>query len=138
MHCNLIKEKFLYLLIVVQLQNQCSRLCTFIFCPFTSIILILLKLNMSSHCIQGRGGEELSTELSVALQRCLLGGKSGAGLYSQQCMTSSTNLLCHVCFLICHFTLYPLIMHCFYGLLLFKLIMKWLNLSQGLELIYHL
>ncbi|KAF9669627.1 hypothetical protein SADUNF_Sadunf14G0127000 [Salix dunnii] len=27
----------------------------------------------------GRGGEELSTELSVALQRCLLGGKSGAG-----------------------------------------------------------
>ncbi|OVA20159.1 Exoribonuclease [Macleaya cordata] len=28
---------------------------------------------------QGRGGEELSTELSVALQRSLLGGKSGAG-----------------------------------------------------------
>ncbi|XVF75586.1 hypothetical protein PTKIN_Ptkin13bG0198800 [Pterospermum kingtungense] len=28
---------------------------------------------------EGRGGEELSTELSVALQRCLLGGKSGAG-----------------------------------------------------------
>lgn len=28
---------------------------------------------------QGRGGEELSTELSSALQRCLLGGKSGAG-----------------------------------------------------------
>ncbi|KAK3421066.1 hypothetical protein EUGRSUZ_G01770 [Eucalyptus grandis] len=28
---------------------------------------------------QGRGGEELSTELSVALQRCLLGGKSAAG-----------------------------------------------------------
>nr|POE73543.1 gdsl esterase/lipase [Quercus suber] len=27
----------------------------------------------------GRGGEELSTELSVALQRSLLGGKSGAG-----------------------------------------------------------
>ncbi|XP_020274816.1 putative exosome complex exonuclease RRP42 isoform X2 [Asparagus officinalis] len=26
-----------------------------------------------------RGGEELSTELSLALQRCLLGGKSGAG-----------------------------------------------------------
>ncbi|KAK9929126.1 hypothetical protein M0R45_026234 [Rubus argutus] len=28
---------------------------------------------------EGRGGEELSTELSVALQRCLLGGKSGSG-----------------------------------------------------------
>ncbi|XP_015900774.1 uncharacterized protein LOC107433900 isoform X2 [Ziziphus jujuba] len=28
---------------------------------------------------EGRGGEELSMELSVALQRCLLGGKSGAG-----------------------------------------------------------
>ncbi|KAM7503771.1 hypothetical protein LguiB_002675 [Lonicera macranthoides] len=28
---------------------------------------------------EGRGGEELSTELSAALQRCLLGGKSGAG-----------------------------------------------------------
>lgn len=29
--------------------------------------------------LQGRGGEELSSELSSALQRCLLGGKSGAG-----------------------------------------------------------
>lgn len=29
--------------------------------------------------MQGRGGEELSTELSGALQHCLLGGKSGAG-----------------------------------------------------------
>ncbi|XAR55267.1 hypothetical protein NMG60_11035296 [Bertholletia excelsa] len=28
---------------------------------------------------EGRGGEELSAELSGALQRCLLGGKSGAG-----------------------------------------------------------
>lgn len=28
---------------------------------------------------EGRGGDELSTELSVSLQRCLLGGKSGAG-----------------------------------------------------------
>ncbi|GLT27448.1 hypothetical protein SLA2020_024450 [Shorea laevis] len=28
---------------------------------------------------KGRGGEELSMELSIALQRCLLGGKSGAG-----------------------------------------------------------
>lgn len=28
---------------------------------------------------EGRGGEELSAELSVALQRCFLGGKSGAG-----------------------------------------------------------
>lgn len=31
--------------------------------------------------LQGRGGEELSTELSVALQRCLLGGKSGTGMF---------------------------------------------------------
>uniref|UniRef100_A0A7N0VDV9 Ribosomal RNA-processing protein 42 n=1 Tax=Kalanchoe fedtschenkoi TaxID=63787 RepID=A0A7N0VDV9_KALFE len=28
---------------------------------------------------EGRGGEELSAELSVSLQRCLLGGKSGSG-----------------------------------------------------------
>ncbi|OAY71227.1 Exosome complex component RRP42 [Ananas comosus] len=28
---------------------------------------------------EGRGGEELSSELSLALERCLLGGKSGAG-----------------------------------------------------------
>ncbi|AQK67413.1 3'-5'-exoribonuclease family protein [Zea mays] len=28
---------------------------------------------------EGRGSEELSAELSVSLQRCLLGGKSGAG-----------------------------------------------------------
>ncbi|KAK7310106.1 hypothetical protein RJT34_07382 [Clitoria ternatea] len=28
---------------------------------------------------EGRGGDELSAELSVALQRCLLGGKTGAG-----------------------------------------------------------
>ncbi|OWM87371.1 exosome complex component RRP42 [Punica granatum] len=28
---------------------------------------------------EGRGDEELSAELSIALQRCLLGGKSGAG-----------------------------------------------------------
>lgn len=28
---------------------------------------------------EGRGGEELSSELSIGLQRCLLGGKSGAG-----------------------------------------------------------
>ncbi|PIA59211.1 hypothetical protein AQUCO_00400233v1 [Aquilegia coerulea] len=28
---------------------------------------------------EGRGGEELSAELSAALQRCLLGGRSGAG-----------------------------------------------------------
>ncbi|KAJ3672974.1 hypothetical protein LUZ60_006348 [Juncus effusus] len=28
---------------------------------------------------EGRGGEELSTELSTALQQCLLGGKTGAG-----------------------------------------------------------
>ncbi|CAK9151878.1 unnamed protein product [Ilex paraguariensis] len=28
---------------------------------------------------EGRGGEELSTELSATLQRCLLGGKNGAG-----------------------------------------------------------
>ncbi|BFG25933.1 hypothetical protein CerSpe_122070 [Prunus speciosa] len=28
---------------------------------------------------EGRGGEELSAELSVALQHCLLGGKSGSG-----------------------------------------------------------
>ncbi|CAM8935769.1 unnamed protein product [Rhodiola kirilowii] len=28
---------------------------------------------------EGRGGEELSAELSVSLQRCLLGGKTGSG-----------------------------------------------------------
>ncbi|CAL8144230.1 unnamed protein product [Prunus armeniaca] len=31
------------------------------------------------HSREGRGGEELSAELLVALQRCLLGGKSGSG-----------------------------------------------------------
>ncbi|KAG4939420.1 hypothetical protein JHK82_045143 [Glycine max] len=31
---------------------------------------------------EGRGGDELAAELSNALQRCLLGGKSGAGLFS--------------------------------------------------------
>ncbi|GMH30343.1 hypothetical protein Nepgr_032186 [Nepenthes gracilis] len=34
---------------------------------------------LSTPLFQGRGGEELSAELSVALQLCLLGGKSGAG-----------------------------------------------------------
>ncbi|XP_068337005.1 uncharacterized protein [Pyrus communis] len=29
--------------------------------------------------VKGRGGEELSAELSVALRCCLLGGKSGSG-----------------------------------------------------------
>lgn len=34
--------------------------------------------------MKGRGGEELSTELSAALERCLLGGKSGAGTYTEE------------------------------------------------------
>ncbi|XP_038891988.1 exosome complex component RRP42 isoform X2 [Benincasa hispida] len=44
------------------------------------------KVSISVDCspiaepaFEGRGGEELSTELSVALDRCLLGGKSGSG-----------------------------------------------------------
>ncbi|KAA0031919.1 exosome complex component RRP42-like [Cucumis melo var. makuwa] len=44
------------------------------------------KVSISVDCspiaepaFEGRGGEELSTELSVALERCLLGGKSGSG-----------------------------------------------------------
>lgn len=37
---------------------------------------------------QGRGGEELSTELSSALQKCLLGGKSGAGATPKYILTS--------------------------------------------------
>lgn len=31
--------------------------------------------------MQGRGGEELSAELTAALEGCLLGGKSGAGIH---------------------------------------------------------
>ncbi|CAL2269441.1 unnamed protein product [Prunus armeniaca] len=34
---------------------------------------------------EGRGGEELSGELSVALQRCLLGGKSGSVVEGKIC-----------------------------------------------------
>ncbi|RDY07918.1 Exosome complex exonuclease RRP42, partial [Mucuna pruriens] len=34
---------------------------------------------VKSSCVLGRGGDELAAELSNALQRCLLGGKSGAG-----------------------------------------------------------
>lgn len=30
--------------------------------------------------MQGKGGDDLATELSMALQRCLMGGKSGAGI----------------------------------------------------------
>ncbi|KAL0555863.1 hypothetical protein IC582_004364 [Cucumis melo] len=44
------------------------------------------KVSISVDCspiaepaFEGRGGEELSMELSVALERCLLGGKSGSG-----------------------------------------------------------
>lgn len=46
--------------------------------------------------MQGRGGEELSTELSTALERSLLGGKSGAGIGKENphfCLTKSTFLL---------------------------------------------
>lgn len=39
-------------------------------------------VNLFIENIQGRGGEELSTELSFALQRCLLGGRSGAGIHT--------------------------------------------------------
>lgn len=47
----------------------------------------MFSLHSSKHVknvlfMQGRGGEELSTELSGALQICLLGGKSGAGAYN--------------------------------------------------------
>ncbi|XP_072979050.1 uncharacterized protein [Typha angustifolia] len=34
---------------------------------------------LATPIFEGRGGEELSSELSVALQRCFLGGRSGAG-----------------------------------------------------------
>lgn len=33
--------------------------------------------------MQGKGGDDLATELSMALQRCLMGGKSGAGRLSK-------------------------------------------------------
>ncbi|KAL2316545.1 hypothetical protein Fmac_030421 [Flemingia macrophylla] len=58
--CNLIKEKSRYILTAVQLQSQLLR----------------------SHSIgfRGRGGDELAAELSIALQRCLLGGKSGTAV----------------------------------------------------------
>ncbi|XP_047976654.1 exosome complex component RRP42-like isoform X1 [Salvia hispanica] len=38
---------------------------------------------------EGRGGEELSTEFSSALERCLLGGKSGAGTTYKHMMIRS-------------------------------------------------
>ncbi|XP_004498271.1 uncharacterized protein [Cicer arietinum] len=43
---------------------------------------VLIHIDCSSTAepaFEGRGGEELSSELSTALQRCLLGAKSGAG-----------------------------------------------------------
>ncbi|XWS07995.1 hypothetical protein CRYUN_Cryun41cG0039000 [Craigia yunnanensis] len=44
-----------------------------------SVLVFMFYTYYSLIITKGRGGEELSTELSVALQRCLLGGKSGAG-----------------------------------------------------------
>ncbi|KAG5109210.1 hypothetical protein JHK82_038433 [Glycine max] len=41
---------------------------------------------------KGRGGDELAAELSNALQRCLLGGKSGAGLFSPRAALSNTGI----------------------------------------------
>ncbi|KAK3013245.1 hypothetical protein RJ639_009063 [Escallonia herrerae] len=44
---------------------------------------------------EGRGSEELSAELSVALQRCLLGGKSGAGAaFDPSCLSIVDGKLC--------------------------------------------
>ncbi|KAF8409712.1 hypothetical protein HHK36_005791 [Tetracentron sinense] len=44
-----------------------------------SVYMSSCSLSRSTINYRGRGGEQLSTELSAALQRCLLGGKSGAG-----------------------------------------------------------
>lgn len=49
-----------------------------------SFLILTVRSGKHVECVlflQGRGGEELSTELSGALQICLLGGKSGAGTY---------------------------------------------------------
>ncbi|KAH1206643.1 Exosome complex component RRP42 [Glycine max] len=40
---------------------------------------------------EGRGGDELAAELSNALQRCLLGGKSGAGIPRVQVAAGTSN-----------------------------------------------
>ena len=45
------------------------------------------------------GGEELSTELSIALLCCLLGAKSGAGMNLMGAREVTTNLLPYICFL---------------------------------------
>ncbi|KAI9085381.1 hypothetical protein K1719_032637 [Acacia pycnantha] len=47
--------------------------------PNKGKISIHIECSPTALDLFGRGGEELSTELSNALQRCLLGGKSGAG-----------------------------------------------------------
>ncbi|XP_050272897.1 uncharacterized protein LOC126716029 [Quercus robur] len=48
---------------------------------------------------EGRGGEELSTELSIALLCCLLGAKSGAGMNLMGAREVTTNLLPYIYFL---------------------------------------
>ncbi|KAE9457849.1 hypothetical protein C3L33_10248, partial [Rhododendron williamsianum] len=44
---------------------------------------------------EGRGGDELSAELSAALQRCLLGGKSGAGKAINKARIVTVTPFCH-------------------------------------------
>ncbi|XP_006848982.2 exosome complex component RRP42 [Amborella trichopoda] len=49
-------------------RHDCGKVSIFVDCSPTAAPMF-----------EGRGGDELSTELSVALERCLLGGKSGSG-----------------------------------------------------------
>ncbi|KAK9985622.1 hypothetical protein SO802_030573 [Lithocarpus litseifolius] len=54
---------------------------------------------------EGRGGEELSTELSVALQCVLLGAKSGADMNLMGAREVTTNLLPYMLSIIWQFVL---------------------------------
>lgn len=57
---------------------SCHILQSFSFDLRKSLLVCASVVNIK---LQGRGGEELSAELSSAIQRCLLGGKSGAGTF---------------------------------------------------------
>jgi hypothetical protein len=67
---------------------------------YICIYVCVFKFNSIPYIVtQGRGGDELSMELSVALQRCLLGGKSGAGMNLIRAREETINIFLYVCIL---------------------------------------
>ncbi|KAF3607064.1 hypothetical protein DY000_02051188 [Brassica cretica] len=67
------------------LQPDKGKIAVFIDCsptaePTFGVSFYLALVTCVLWFLLGRGGEELSSELALALQKCLLGGKSGAGV----------------------------------------------------------